>query len=138
MDALLCPDGTYVGRTGPNCDFVCPSVGSSTNPGGETSKAVTTLYLDEKGALLGETITPLQILEDSRCPVDVQCVQAGTVKVKVKVENSTGVTVETFTLGTGVITGTEAITLTHVSPQKNSTVQITPGEYRFMFSAIKK
>jgi hypothetical protein len=23
-DALQCPDGTYVGRTGPNCSFVCP------------------------------------------------------------------------------------------------------------------
>lgn len=23
-DAMLCPDGTYVGRTGPNCEFVCP------------------------------------------------------------------------------------------------------------------
>ncbi len=23
-DAMLCPDGSYVGRTGPNCEFVCP------------------------------------------------------------------------------------------------------------------
>ena len=23
-DARLCPDGSYVGRTGPNCEFVCP------------------------------------------------------------------------------------------------------------------
>ena len=23
-DAMLCPDGTWVGRTGPNCEFVCP------------------------------------------------------------------------------------------------------------------
>lgn len=23
-DAMMCPDGTYVGRTGPNCEFVCP------------------------------------------------------------------------------------------------------------------
>jgi len=23
MDAMLCPDGTYVGRSGPNCEFVC-------------------------------------------------------------------------------------------------------------------
>jgi len=25
MDAMQCPDGTYVGRTGPNCEFVCPN-----------------------------------------------------------------------------------------------------------------
>jgi len=24
MDAFLCPDGTWVGRTGPNCEFICP------------------------------------------------------------------------------------------------------------------
>jgi hypothetical protein len=24
MEAKLCPDGSYVGRTGPNCEFVCP------------------------------------------------------------------------------------------------------------------
>lgn len=25
-DAMLCPDGTYVGRTGPKCEFICPGV----------------------------------------------------------------------------------------------------------------
>lgn len=23
-DAMQCPDGSYVGRSGPNCEFVCP------------------------------------------------------------------------------------------------------------------
>jgi hypothetical protein len=23
-DAMMCPDGSYVGRSGPNCEFVCP------------------------------------------------------------------------------------------------------------------
>jgi hypothetical protein len=26
MDAMQCPDGTSVGRTGPNCEFVCPTI----------------------------------------------------------------------------------------------------------------
>lgn len=30
-DAMLCPDGSYVGRTGPNCEFVCP--GATSTPG---------------------------------------------------------------------------------------------------------
>jgi len=25
MDAMMCPDGTYVGRSGPDCKFVCPN-----------------------------------------------------------------------------------------------------------------
>lgn len=32
MDAKMCPDGTYVGRTGPNCEFVCPVVASDAPP----------------------------------------------------------------------------------------------------------
>lgn len=24
MDAMQCPDGSYVGRTGPDCEFICP------------------------------------------------------------------------------------------------------------------
>lgn len=24
MDAMQCPDGSYVGRSGPDCEFVCP------------------------------------------------------------------------------------------------------------------
>lgn len=26
MDAMMCPDGSYVGRTGPDCQFVCPEL----------------------------------------------------------------------------------------------------------------
>lgn len=26
MDAKQCPDGSYVGRTGPNCEFICPTI----------------------------------------------------------------------------------------------------------------
>jgi hypothetical protein len=28
-DARLCPDGTYVGRSGPKCEFVCPGATST-------------------------------------------------------------------------------------------------------------
>jgi len=31
MDAMMCPDGSYVGRTGPNCSFVCPTTSSSSD-----------------------------------------------------------------------------------------------------------
>ncbi|MCU0678665.1 MAG: Gmad2 immunoglobulin-like domain-containing protein [Candidatus Pacebacteria bacterium] len=28
-DAMLCPDGTYVGRTGPNCEFICATASTT-------------------------------------------------------------------------------------------------------------
>jgi hypothetical protein len=24
MDAMRCPDGSWVGRSGPRCEFICP------------------------------------------------------------------------------------------------------------------
>jgi hypothetical protein len=34
QDAMQCPDGTYVGRTGSNCEFVCPPGGTIAPPVG--------------------------------------------------------------------------------------------------------
>ncbi|MSR70482.1 hypothetical protein EXS62_00335 [Candidatus Kaiserbacteria bacterium] len=34
-DAMQCPDGSYVGRSGPHCEFVCPAA-TSTSGGGTT------------------------------------------------------------------------------------------------------
>lgn len=30
-DAMQCPDGSFIGRTGPNCEFVCPSLKNNTD-----------------------------------------------------------------------------------------------------------
>lgn len=30
QDAFQCPDGSYVGRTGPDCEFICPTTDTST------------------------------------------------------------------------------------------------------------
>jgi len=34
MDAMMCPDGTYVGRSAPDCKFICPTVGENSFCGG--------------------------------------------------------------------------------------------------------
>ncbi|MEI7513262.1 MAG: IPT/TIG domain-containing protein [bacterium] len=36
-EAKQCPDGSFVGRTGPNCEFVCPEVVTSTGTSTATS-----------------------------------------------------------------------------------------------------
>jgi hypothetical protein len=41
QDAMLCPNGSYVGRTGPNCSFVCPGSSTTTTSRGTVSGRVT-------------------------------------------------------------------------------------------------
>lgn len=40
MDALQCPDGSYVGRTGPSCEFVCPVATPTITPVADYSNEV--------------------------------------------------------------------------------------------------
>ena len=127
MEAKLCPDGSYVGRTGPNCEFAeCP-VG--TTPVATSTTAV--LALGDKVIVNAVVISPKSLAEDSRCPVDVQCIQAGTVRVAVAV----GTDEVIFKLGEPRTVAQMTMTPTSVVPsQKNSKVTVAPADYRFTFT----
>ncbi len=137
MDAMRCPDGSYVGRTGPNCQFVCPLPVSAATSTQKNSVSVG-VRLNQKVDVQGKMITPLRVLEDSRCPVDVECIQAGTVRVSTTVQSGSRTTTQVFVLGTPVTVGTEEITLTDVKPVKNSKIIIRSTDYLFTFSVVKK
>jgi hypothetical protein len=57
-EAKLCPDGSYVGRTGPSCEFAaCPIVASSTPSQTSTSTATSTTGGRGAGAFCGGIAT---------------------------------------------------------------------------------
>lgn len=132
MEAKLCPDGSYVGRVGPNCAFAeCPAT-----PAGPISLAA---HLNETVSGLDVSITPLAVLEDSRCPVDVQCIQAGTVRIRARLLSGLGEAMQEFKLGQAVTTEAESITLTSVTPtDKKAGVAVKDSEYVFTFEIAKR
>jgi hypothetical protein len=132
-DAMQCPNGTYVGRTGPNCQFVCPT--TDTSPKEETTIRT---KLGVAGQGLGISIIPLTVVQDSRCPTDVQCVWAGTVTLKVLIESGLGASTQELSLGESVTTEAETVTLTSVSPAASSVHTITSEEYLFTFTITKR
>ena len=141
MEAKLCPDGvTYVGRGGPNCEFAaCPNTPATNNGGGNNSSSLPIeTGLNKKISALGLSLTPLQVVEDSRCPIDVQCIQAGTVRVKVLIQSGLGEGAITMTLNTPITTEAEEVTLVSVSPAPLSTHNIGDAEYRFVFEIKKR
>jgi hypothetical protein len=135
MDAMQCPDGSWVGRSGPNCQFVCP-VGTTTTSTANDIFLETTIGRAATG--LGVTITPTSVVEDSRCPVDVQCIQAGTVRVQATLKSGLGMTNQLFVLNTPVTTEAETITLFTVTPVKEAGKTIAPTDYRFIFKVTKR
>ena len=62
-DAMLCPDGSYVGRTGTNCAFVCP--GSAGSSGSCTTPWGSQVVVD--GGLAGRQVISSAHCKDSGC-----------------------------------------------------------------------
>ena len=89
---------------------------------------------------LGVTIAPIEVVEDSRCPVDenIRCIQAGTVRVRTKIINTNGERVLIFTIGTPIVSKTETIELVEVLPDARAEVPIVINEYRFIFKITKR
>lgn len=66
MDAMMCPDGSYVGRTGPNCEFVCPATNNNSN-NGQTETEDKSNLIKVSSPTPNSTITsPLKITGEAR------------------------------------------------------------------------
>jgi hypothetical protein len=99
---------------------------------------VITLALDQVAKFADVTITPTDIIEDSRCPVNAQCIQAGTVRVSVKFTTPAGTNTQTLTLNQPVTVNGVSITLTNAQPGKKVGTTISKSDYRFTFDVQKK
>ena len=83
----------------------------------------------------GLRVRPVQLVEDSRCPANVQCVWAGRVRVLAEIELRGGSEElrTTLTLGEPMQVADGALTLLAVKPQKKAGAEIDPRSYRFTF-----
>ncbi len=133
QDAKICPDGSSVGRSGPKCEFsICA-------PAGATSGTIHTT-MGQKMTAQGVSITPLEIISDSRCPSDplINCIWAGTVEIRAQIQSGLGFGILNLQLGKPVTTEKEIITLSEVSPAKTEQVEIPVSSYRFTFDVKKR
>ena len=88
------------------------------------------LSLGERAHFADISITPTELVEDSRCPAGVYCIQAGTVRVKLAIF-TTATSTQTIKLGDSITTSGVKITLTDVAPLKTASHTITNSEYEF-------
>lgn len=200
LEALVCPDGSSVGRSGAHCAFsTCPQVpylvgeleqiggdfqlileGDAGGRGGvvplqvQVSNALGTLvgkwvqafgrfemgnifvvetlteYQEEANedaerseevsatgevgygetvVIDGVSITFRTVEEDSRCPVDVMCITAGTFTADLTLQEGTEETSVLLSAGEVFVFGTREISIDSVSPMPDSRVQIEVSKY---------
>jgi hypothetical protein len=91
----------------------------------------TTIKIGQRVAINGLHVTPGKVTYDSRCPRDVQCVQAGTVELGVLLEGKTSTQNVIITLNKTFSFEGKKVTLVSVTPSKVSTKAIQESEYRF-------
>jgi hypothetical protein len=122
-------------ETNAHIDSMLAALASSDAPAAEAHQGRITLEakLGESVSAFGVTITPKEVLEDSRCPKGVQCIWAGRVRVLATLSSGLGTADQEFTLGDAVTTEAEEIAFASVTPAPLAGVEIRPEQYRFTF-----
>ena len=92
------------------------------------SAADVSARLGETVRLGALTITPLQVVEDSRCPVGVQCVWAGRLRLSVRLDAD----MAELELDGPCAPG--SVGLTAVQPPARAGEPVTARPYRFTFT----
>ncbi len=128
---------TYVGETakvfaGKNVDGSYTLYGNSKYYLEVEPKHGVLLGLHDQG--VGELDIYLEeVIEDSRCPSDVSCIQAGTVRVRGRVVSGGQTIARTFVLNEPIVTLGKTIELVSVTPATNTKINLKEEDYRFLF-----
>jgi hypothetical protein len=93
----------------------------------------TTLALGQRGAIGGFAVTPLRVEEDSRCPAGVQCIQAGTVRLAVRIAGPARRQPVMALARPARLDSGSWLTLCTVTPYPAAPGRIRPSAYRFGF-----
>jgi hypothetical protein len=93
--------------------------------------------LNEVIILDAVAIKLVELIEDSRCPSDVVCVQVGTVRLAVEVVTGGRMLEEVVTLNEKKTIAGFDVTLTTVTPYPRMSVPRPENEYRFSFTVVK-
>lgn len=87
------------------------------------------------------TVKFISVLEDSRCPEDANCIQAGNAKIQIKIKKSKGAW-KTFELNTNgeqtdVLFEGYKIKLADLTPTPNANIRINRNGYTATFEISK-
>ncbi|HEV2747993.1 MAG TPA: hypothetical protein VGW34_11935 [Allosphingosinicella sp.] len=105
---------------------------STTAPTAERAGEVeATIALGETASLDGVDVTPLAVEEDSRCPIGVQCIQAGTVRLRVKVGRRRPAEIVVALERPFALPAAQRLTLAAVTPYPQAGTPIGADAYRF-------
>lgn len=95
---------------------------------------ITRLAIGQTGSVDGPKLTPLAVLEDSRCPINARCVWAGQVRLRIRVTLGSGSREHEIVTGTPLQIADGQLELVEVQPGRMAGQgSEKPLAYRFGF-----
>lgn len=82
----------------------------------------------------GPYVTPLEVLEDSRCPMNARCVWAGRVRLSVKIDLGSRSETREISTEQPIQVADGALSLVEVQPDLMAGEEADPKDYRFGFT----
>ena len=81
----------------------------------------------------GPKVTPLAVLEDSRCPMEARCIWAGRVRLSVRVTTGAGSMVRELASDKPLQVADGQLVLQGTMPPRSTQHPVQPRDYRFSF-----
>ena len=89
--------------------------------------------LDERVYVDGPYVTPLKVLEDSRCPMNARCVWAGRTRVSIRIDLGSRSETREIATDAPIQVADGQLSLVEVQPDRMAGEETDPGKYRFGF-----
>ena len=93
-----------------------------------------TAGLGQIAVVNGLRIRPIEVVDDSRCPAAVNCVWAGRLTVRARMNGPGWTQIRDFELGVAQAVDRYRVTLVAAEPEKAAPGGIDPRAYRFTFA----
>lgn len=91
------------------------------------------IALDQPVTVGDVVVTPKEVIEDSRCPINARCVWAGRLIVRTRIDGAGWRDTADITLGETYGTHGRVIALVSGEPGKTTQNEIEPADYRFSY-----
>jgi hypothetical protein len=98
-----------------------------------TQDGLTYARINQTVRVGGPRVTPLKVIEDSRCPMNARCVWAGQVRLSVRITTDKGTMVREIVSNKPLAVADGALTLAYVLPDRRTDAVLDPRQYRFGF-----
>lgn len=110
-----------------------PLAACATMSAGQPSRHEGPAALGQSSHVGGPVVTPLRVIEDSRCPINARCVWAGRVVLRARIATGAGAVERDLILGTQIPVADGTLALISVTPDRRTDLTIGPRDYRFTF-----